>query len=498
MGLGNDADGSAAGAKAGSSGLVGRSAVELAAAVRAKEVDPVEVVSAHLDRIDSLNGMIGAFVVTRQEAVLAEARALAERDDLAGLPLAGVPLATKDDVDLAGLATRRGSAATSPEPAAADAEMVRRLRDAGALLVGKTRLPELGLWHFSEPAAFGPARNPWDLSRTPGGSSGGSAAAVSSGMVPLGLGSDGAGSIRIPASCCGLVGIKPGPGVVPQPGVTPHWDGMTEWGALATTVDDAALMLAILAGTAEKTGNTGGLSAGAVSLPDRALRIAVSTRSPAAGVRVDPAIRAGTAEVADELAGAGHAVDWADPPIRQTDALTVIRQIFAGAAETAQGLSEAKLERRTHRQARAGRLVRGYAPRHRIDGIRARLTAWFDGYDLLLSPITATPPPRVGAYDGHGLARTLLEATTFIPFTPPWNLVGFPTVAVPAGRTPDGLPFGVQLVAPRGGESLLLSVAAQLEQLRPWPRHAPMAQPAGGSAASGANPGGGFGPGGAG
>jgi amidase len=495
MGLGDDADGSAAGAEAGSSGLVGRSAVELAAAVRAKEVSPVEVVSAHLDRIESLNGTIGAFIVTRQEAVLAEARALAERDDLAGLPLAGVPVAIKDDVDLAGLATRRGSAATSSEPAAADVEMVRRLRDAGALLVGKTNLPELALWHFSEPAAFGPARNPWDLSRTPGGSSGGSAAAVAAGMTPIGLGSDGAGSIRIPASCCGLVGIKPGPGVVPQPGAVPHWDGMTEWGALATTVADAALMLAVLAGTA---GKAAGVEGGAVSPPERALRVAVTTRSPAAGVRVDPAIRSATAEVADTLAGAGHAVDWADPPIRQADALTVIRQIFAGAAETAQGLSEAKLERRTRQQARAGRLVRGYVPRERVDGVRARLTAWFGGYDLLLSPITATPPPRVGAYDGHGLARTLIEATTFIPFTPGWNLVGFPTVAVPAGRTPDGLPFGVQLVAPRGGESLLVGVAAQLERLRPWPRHAPMAQPAGGPGASGASPGGGSGPGGAG
>jgi amidase len=456
--------------------LVGRSAVDLARAVRAGEASPAEVVEAHLAQIGRLNGAVGAFVALREEAAVAEARDLAGRRDLADLPLAGVPVAIKDDVDLAGLPTRRGSAATSPEPAAADAEMVRRLRAAGAIPVGKTKLPELGLWHFSEPAAFGPARNPWDLERTPGGSSGGSGAAVAAGMAPIALGSDGAGSIRIPASWCGLVGIKPGPGVVPLPGPRPHWNGMTEWGALATTTADVALMLSVLAGRiggpAEPAPGSGPLTA---APPDRRLAVVVSTRPPAAGVRLDPAIEEATMAVAEALATAGHTVVPADPPIRQTDAPTVIRQIFAGAAETAAGLPADRLERRTNQQVRAGRLVRGYAPARRVDAIRGRLDAWFAGRDVLITPVTAAPPPRIGASDGHGLARTLLEATALVAFTPPWNLAGFPTVAVPAGRTPDGLPFAVQLVAPRGAEALLLSVAAQLEELRPWPRHAPIA-----------------------
>jgi amidase len=260
---------------------------------------------------------------------------------------------------------------------------------------------------------------------------------------------------------------------------------MSEWGALATTVADAALMLAVLAGSAGPGAEAEADpeihleadpdGAAPVRPPDRGLTIAVSTRPPAAGVRLDPAIKLATTEIAKALAVAGHTVADADPPIRQTDAPTVIRQIFAGAAETAAGLPADRLEPRTRRQVRAGRLVRGYASRAKLDATRARVDAWFTGRDLLLTPITATPPPRVGAHGSHGLARTLLKATRFMAFTPPWNLVSYPTVAVPAGTTADGLPFAVQLVAPRGGEPLLLAVARQLEQLRPWRRHAPLA-----------------------
>ncbi|HZB59391.1 MAG TPA: amidase, partial [Actinomycetota bacterium] len=183
---------------------VGQTAVGIAAAVRAGQASPSEVLEEHLERIAALDGRLGAFRLLRTEQVRAEARALEERGDLAGLPLAGVPVAIKDNVDLAGVPTRNGSAATSDEPAAADAELVRRLREAGALLVGKTNVPELCLWPFNESEAFGDSRNPWSLDHTPGGSSGGSAAAVASAMVPIGLATDGGGSIRMPASNCGL------------------------------------------------------------------------------------------------------------------------------------------------------------------------------------------------------------------------------------------------------------------------------------------------------
>src|SRR5919107_4824130 len=229
---------------------VGQTAVGIAAAVRSGQVSPVEVLEQHLERIAAVDGRLGAFRLLRTDEVRAEARALEERGDLDGLALAGVPVAIKDNVDLAGTPTRNGSAATSPEPAAADDELVRRLREAGALLVGKTNVPELSLWAFTESEAFGVSRNPWSLDHTPGGSSGGSAAAVAAAMVPVALATDGGGSIRMPASNCGVLGLKPGPGVVPFPqGGVSTWSQMSEFGPLATTVADLGLMLDVLAGT---------------------------------------------------------------------------------------------------------------------------------------------------------------------------------------------------------------------------------------------------------
>ncbi len=197
---------------------VGETAVGIAAAVRSGRVTPAEVLEEHLERIAALDRRLGAFQLLRTDAGQGRGAGPSRAgDDLDGLPLAGVPVAVKDNVDLAGTPTRIGSAATSQEPAAADAELVRRLREAGALLVGKTSVPELCLWPFTESEAFGVARNPWSLDHTPGGSSGGSAAAVASAMVPIALAADGGGSIRMPASNCGLVGIKPGPRHRPLP-----------------------------------------------------------------------------------------------------------------------------------------------------------------------------------------------------------------------------------------------------------------------------------------
>ncbi|HJU00888.1 MAG TPA: amidase, partial [Actinomycetes bacterium] len=285
---------------------VGETAVGIAAAVRSGQVSPTEVLEQHLERIAAVDGRLGAFRLLRTDEVRAEARALEQRGDLGTLALAGVPVAIKDNIDLAGAPTRNGSAATSPEPAAADDELVRRLRAAGALLVGKTSVPELCLWPFTESEAFGITRNPWGLDHTPGGSSGGSGAAVAAGMVPIALAADGGGSIRIPASNCGLVGLKPGHGVVPFPegGASP-WSQMSEFGPLATTVADLALALDVLAG---------GDRFRAVAPPERPLRIGVSAKPVSAGVKVDPRVRAAMVATAEALASAGHAVETVDPP----------------------------------------------------------------------------------------------------------------------------------------------------------------------------------------
>jgi amidase len=448
--------------------FVGETAVGIAAAVQAGRVTPTEVLEEHLERIAALDRRLGAFQLLRTDAVRAEAKALEGRDDLDGLPLAGVPVAVKDNIDLAGTPTRIGSAATSQEPAADDAELVRRLRAAGALLVGKTSVPELCLWPFTESEASGVTRNPWSLDHTPGGSSGGSAAALASAMVPIALADDGGGSIRIPASNCGLVGIKPGLGVVPFPvGGASALCGMNEFGPLATTVADLGLLLDVLAGTDAYR---------SVAPPGRPLRIGVTAKPGAVGAKVDAQVRTALDTTAALLRDAGNQAVAADPPWRNGDAGPFLHRFFAGVAEEAAVLDEAALEPRTRAEARAGRILRRTRPVPSGPPARvlARYQAWFEDHDVLLCPTLAQPPLRIGAYRGKGMARTILGLTGYMPFTPPFNLVGFPAASVPAGTSADGLPIGVQLAAAPGGEALLLSLVRQLETLRPWPRHAPL------------------------
>jgi len=451
----------------------GLPAGELAALIRSGAAEPIKVTAAHLELIEALDPDIGAFVLVRAERALAEAAALARRPDLGSLPLAGVPVAVKDTDDVAGEPTRQGSAATSARPAQADGALVSRLRSAGAVIVGKTKLPELGIWPVTEPAATGPARNPWDRSRTPGGSSGGSAAAVAAGMVPLAFGSDGGGSIRIPAACCGLVGLKPGRGVVPRPaGTAPPWFGLVEPGPLATTVADAALGLGVLAGSPWRYADP--------APPSRRLRIAVSTRTPVPGLRAGAEPVAATAAVAELLAGLGHTVEAADPPWPRTLEATFAHRWLVGVAGSVTGLDEAALEPSTRRQAKAGRLVGRFAPVRSGPGSRAAAwralaEAWFaqGPWDVLLTPALGRPPVPVGTWAGRGLTSTFALATAFAPFTSPWNLAGFPSLAVPAPH--DGLPVGALLTGPAGADPALLSLAAELEAAAPWPRHAPPA-----------------------
>jgi len=449
--------------------LVGRTAIELAAAVREGRASPLDVVEAHLEWIDSVDPSIHAFQVVRPDGVREEARALASRADLRELPLAGVPVAIKDNLEMAGYATRNGTLASSEEPAASDDELVRRLRQAGAVPLGKTTVPELSLWPFTETAAFGATRNPWNLDHTPGGSSGGSGAAVAAAMAPLALGADGGGSIRIPASCCGLVGIKPGSGVVPAAAGHSTWVGMSEFGPLGTTVADTALMLDVLAGTRTYR---------AVAPPSGPLRIAASSHSPAVGVKLHPEVGRAFQATAEALRSSGHAVIPANPPYRPTDSLPFLHRAFVGGAEEADPLRFEALERRTRSWVRTGRWLRRNRPpaTSTAEALRSRYQSWFDegGYDLLLTPTLATPPLRIGAYQGKSLWPTILGLTRFMPYPPVMNLLGFPAMSVPAGRSSAGLPIGIQLAAPKGAEALLLSVALQLEKVQPWQRHAPM------------------------
>ncbi|WP_405387418.1 amidase [Streptomyces sp. NBC_01102] len=446
------------------------------------------LVAAALARIEASRDTLNAFRHLRAEAALAEA-ADADRRLAAGerLPLLGVPVAVKDDTDVAGMPTYFGCDGELP-PATADSEAVRRLRAAGAVVVGKTNSCELGQWAFTEGPAFGATRNPWNTAHTPGGSSGGSAAAVAAGLVPAALGSDGAGSIRIPAAWTHLVGIKPQRGRISVHPNSDAFQGLTVNGPLARTVADAALLLDAAAGPHPGDPHRPpavDASAAARRDPGR-LRIGLALEPPLTLTRNTPhpeVVRAVTA-LAEALARLGHHVEEARPRYGLIG-LSFVPRATAGIAELAALHPDpALLDPRTRSALRTGtrlggRVVR--AARAREVRQHRRLGAFFEtartgsGYDVLLTPTTAAPPPLVGAFDRLSAWRTDLAMTAACPYAWPWNVLGWPGVNVPAGFTHDGLPLGAQLLGPSRSEERLISLAAQLESDRRWYEHRPPA-----------------------
>jgi len=442
-----------------------QTAAEIATAVRSGALTARSATQHALQRIEQRDGPLGAFQRVRAVASLHEADAVDARPDKATLPLAGVPIAIKDNIPVAGEPMRLGSSGSDPAPQRADHEIVRRLRAAGAVVVGLTRVPELCVFAATD-SDFGITRNPWDLTRTPGGSSGGAAAAVAAGMVAAAHGNDGMGSIRIPSACCGLVGIKPGLGVVPAELGNGSWFDMAENGPLTTTVEDGALLLSVMAGRPELAKIDKAASA----------RIAVSTKAPLPATPVDAHWVAGARETAVLLRGAGHTVHDADPPYGQVSGGSEIVRWVAGTELDARLLTDrARMNARTRRHAAAGRLVlRAGLPRNAgRERWRRRAEAFFAGFDVLLTPTLAQPPIPAAAWAQKDWLANIWSNTHYAPFAAHWNLAGWPAMAVPAGLHPNGTPLSVQLVARPGGEALLLSIAAQLETLRPWPRTAP-------------------------
>ena len=435
-------------------------ATGIAEAVRSGSVDPVAATEESLRRISERDTDLGAFQVVRADHAPAEAAAVGT----AGV-LAGVPIAVKDNVDVAGEPTRDGSLASSPDPKAADHEVVRRLRAAGAVVVGKTKVPELCVFGATD-SPFGVTRNPWEPSRTPGGSSGGSAAAVAAGMVPVAHGNDGMGSVRIPAAACGLVGIKPGAGVVPCDLGSDDWRGLAENGALATTVADVALVLSVMADRPDLA---------AVSEPSGRLRIAVAIRQPSPAGITDRHYRTAARDAGRVLADAGHDVRAVRVPYSVRFTAHAIARWTAGTNADAESYGRDKLQTSIRRHADVGRFLdrRGWVVDESREQWRERLRPFFDEYDVLLTPALARPPIRAVRWGARGWLTNVAVNATYAPYTHPWNLAGYPALAVPHGRHPIGVPLAVQLVAPSGGEALLLSVARQLEALAPWPRVAP-------------------------
>jgi amidase len=430
--------------------------------VRSGDVTPRELVEIALERIAALDPQLNAF-----RAVFAE-RALQEADDSAGRvggaaeqPLLGIPIAVKDDTPVAGEARVLGSNAHGG-PESVDAEIVTRLRAAGAIVVGITRTPELAAWPFTETVAGGITRNPWDPDRTPGGSSGGSAAAVSAALVPAATASDGAGSIRIPAACCGLFGMKTTRGLVPTGPYDEVFGGLAVYGVLTRTVADAALLYEVLTGSP--------FVAAAQQDPER-LRIALSTRiPPGSSARLHPEWRAAAEATAELLRSLGHDVVEREPSVGPVGLNVLARYLTQMNAEAQAIAHPEHLERRTRRLARLGARVgwAGARARRNQEVDAARVNAIFDDVDIVLGPTLAKAPLPIGRYEGRSASYTLSGVLRWVPFNGIWNHLGNPAAAVPAGVDANGMPLSVQLVGRHGADATLFSLAQQLERARPW------------------------------
>ncbi len=444
-----------------------------AQSIAAGEIGARQLLEVYLERIGRLDGQLNAFRVVLADRARDEAdEADRRRTEGQRLPLLGVPIAVKDDIDVAGEVTAMGTRAYAG-PVGRDAEVVRRLRSAGAVIIGKTNVPELCIWPFTESATWGVTRNPWSAQLTPGGSSGGSAAAVAAGLVGAALGSDGAGSIRIPAAWCGLFGLKPQRDRVPMgPRVQP-WHGLSVNGVLTRSPADTALFHDAVAGAGSRAGPPERPLWSATQADPEPLRVALSTRlPPGVRARLHPRLRAALDETAELLRGLGHHVDECDPAFGPGDGAAVIARYLRGISDDAAAMAHPeRLERRTRTMARAGGRIPMAAIRRLRAGeadMRQRVNATLEPYDVLLTPATAQPPPPLGRYEGRGWLRTLNGVSALVPYLAAWNATGQPACSVPAGFDERGLPCAVQLVGRPDGEASLLALAAQLERARPW------------------------------
>ncbi|MGI8846262.1 MAG: amidase [Thermoleophilaceae bacterium] len=438
--------------------------------IRSGELSSRELVETYLERIARLDPELNAFRVVMAERALADAdQADSRRGAGDERPLLGVRVAIKDAAHVAGELTTQGTGAHSGVPAAEDSDAVRSLRGAGAVVIGKTNLPELAILGATESATWGVTRNPWDTDRTPGGSSGGAAAAVAAGLVSLGHATDGAGSIRIPASCCGLFGLKPQRGRVSLAPEGDHWYGLSVTGAVTRSVLDTALFLDAVSGGEGGSAPSRPFTEAVGTAPGR-LRVAVSARPPMPA-RVSGDVHGALDSMAELLGSLGHRVDRNDPSYRDVGAAFLPRFLKGMEQEAAHVARPERLQRRTRGFARLGRLVpRAVLARALRDEPRhaARINAIFDDHDVLMTPVAARTPVRAAEWEGLGATHTLNSMGMVYPFTAVWNLTGQPAASVPAGFSANGLPLAVQLIGRPGDEHTLLSLAAQIEAERPW------------------------------
>jgi amidase len=444
--------------------------------VRAGEVSPTELVGQSLERIDQIDPQLNAFrKVFADKAMLEAEQAEARRSAGDKRPLLGVPIAIKDEIDVVGEVNLHGTDAFE-EPAKADAEVVRRLREAGAIIVGLTLLPELAICGFTESATYGVTRNPWNPQRTPGGSSGGSASAVAAGLVPIASAGDGAGSIRIPAACCGLFGLKPTRGRVSLAPKLEGWRGMVVEGCVSRSVMDTALWLDVVSG--------GSTEAEAPPPPERPfvdsvkrspgkLKIGWSTLAPRALAppNVSDEVKGATEDAAAFLATLGHDVSRRDPDWGRVGD-TITARFLKGVAET---VDEVPLPERLERRTRGFGKLGGLLPEALYEKAIAnrpaeiaRINSLFDDVDVLITPVMGGTALPIRRWQGRSALHTVLGMSRFYPYCVPWNHLGNAAMSIPFGLGADGMPLAIQIIGRRESEPLLLSLAAQIEAERPW------------------------------
>ena len=469
------------------SDLMLRSAIELAGMVRSGEISARELVEASLERIEELNPALNAFVDIDAERALAAADAVKPGDER---PFAGVPTAIKNNRPVQGLRLTYGCPLMAQNMCDYDHNITRRLKEAGFVVVGTTTLPEYGILPTSEARIFGPTRNPWDLQRTPGGSSGGAAAAVASGMLPVAHGNDGGGSVRIPAACCGLVGLKPSRGRIsaaPELGDSSLGiDGM-----LTRTVADTAAILDVLAGYELGDATWAPdppepFARSAAGDPGR-LRIAATTLPPIPDTAVDPMCARAVQDAAKLLRSLGHEVEEVDPPWQADGLQELFGAVFsnhialsiaysgmvAGRTPTADDMEP--MSWAIYSMIEKLNAVQGMGAAVQLQAFARRLITFLAPYDALLTPALAERPLPLGTLDTSAPEpmSTFTRSGLFTPFTPVVNATGQPGISVPLFEGEDGLPLGVQLIGRPAGEGQLLALAAQLEAARPWAERRP-------------------------
>jgi amidase len=469
------------------SDLMFRPAIELAEMVRSGEVSSRELVELSLRRIEELNPQLNAFVDIDGERALASAEQIGAGDER---PFAGVPTAIKNNRPVAGMRLTYGCSLMAENMCDYDHNITRRLKQAGFVIVGTTTLPEYGILPTTEARLFGPTRNPWDLERTPGGSSGGAAAAVASGMLPVAHGNDGGGSVRIPAACCGLVGLKPTRGrISPAPELGDSSLGID--GMLTRTVADTAALLDVLAGyelgdATWAPDPAEPFARSAAAEPGR-LRIAATVLPPIPGLSVDPLCARAVDDAAELLRSLGHEVEEVEPPWQDAALQELFGAVFsnhialsiaysgmvAGRVPSEQDMEP--MSWAIYSMVQKMNAIEGMGAAVRLQAFARALVSFLAPYDALLTPALAERPLPLGTLDTGvpNPMETFTRSGLFTPFTPVFNASGQPGISLPLFEGEDGLPLGVQLVGRPAGEGALLALAAQLEAARPWAARRP-------------------------